>query len=292
MKALALSLAAIAVAFSAQSHHPYASDKPMPDATLFAEGVINSAGDEYGPTFSPDGNTLYFAKRTDRRGAESIVVSRFEGGIWTTPEVTEFSGKGSDKEPYLTIDGRRLFFASTRSASDPKDRDFNLYVVEQTASGWSVPLDLGENVNTPEYENYPAVAAMGNLYFGSVRKGGIGKGDLYCSKFVDGKYQKAELLTGEINTLENEADPYIAPDESYIIFSGDIPGNAGQGDLYVSFNQDGKWSKPRSLGPKINTDDYEYTPLVSPDRKYLFFSRGWGDIYQIDLSAIDMKPQQ
>jgi hypothetical protein len=39
----------------------------------------------------------------------------------------------------------------------------------------------------------------------------------------------------------------------------------------------------------VNSADYEYTPLVSPNGKYLFFSRGWGKIYQIEMSALDLK---
>lgn len=273
-----------------QSGHPYASDKRLPEAKLFAEGVINSSGDEYGPTFSADGKTLYFAKRENRKGAEAIVVSRFEAGKWTAPEVTPFSGKGSDKEPFLAPDGKRLFFASTRQATNQMGRDYDIWMVEQNDKGWGPAINLGPEINTKAYENYPAVAANGNLYFGSVREGGKGEGDLYCAKFVNGKYSRAENLGDVINSKDNEADPYIAPDESFIIFSGDIPGNAGQGDLYVSFNKNGQWTKPRSLGPKINTGDYEYTPLVSPDGKYLFFSRGWGDIYQIDMSALNMTP--
>ena len=93
-----------------------------------------------------------------------------------------------------------------------------------------------------------------------------------------------------ISTSGNEADPYIAPDESYIIFSSVRAGGLGEGDLYISFNQKGKWTAPRSLGPTVNTSDYEYTPLVSPDKKHFFFSRGWGDIYQVELGALQLKP--
>lgn len=276
----------------AQSRAPYGSDKPLPAAKLFAEGSINSTGDDYGPTFTPDGKTIFFVKRTNRQGAETIVSSSFEGGKWSAPQAAPFSGKGLDKEPFISPDGKRLFFASTRlpDGSYGKSKSFDIWMAERTGSGWSAPVNLGPMVNSPTYDNYPAVAANGNLYFASEREGGMGENDLYVSRYAGGRYEKAENLGETINTDDTDADPYIAPDESYIIFSSDRTGTLGEGDLYISFNQQGKWTAPRNLGPKVNTTDYEYTPLVSPDKKYLFFSRGWGDIYQIDLSALNMKP--
>jgi Periplasmic component of the Tol biopolymer transport system len=274
-----------------KDNSPYASAQVISEPQLFAEGVINIDGEEYGPTFMPDGKTIFFARRLDKRKMEHIFVSRFENGKWTAAEVAPFSGKYFDKEPFVSPDGKKIFFASRRpvdAASEKKD--FNIWMVEKTKDGWSAPQNLGPMVNSDGYDNYPAVSKNGTIYFGSVRAGGSGEGDLYRSRLVKGKYTAAENLGNIINTAENEADPYIAPDESFIIYSAERANGAGEGDLFISFNKDGKWSAPQSLGPKINTSDYEYTPLVSPDKKYLFFSRGWGKIYQIDMSALNLKP--
>jgi hypothetical protein len=131
------------------------------------------------------------------------------------------------------------------------------------------------------------VAKDGTLYFASVRIEGRKDNDLYRSRFVNGKYQKAENL-GEINTPATEADPFVAPDGSYLIICSDRPGSESEeGDLYVSFNRGGKWTAPQTLGKTINTKVYEYTPLVSPDGKKFYFSRGWGDIYEIDFAALN-----
>lgn len=274
-----------------KSQHPYASVQPITEPKLFAEGIINIDGEEYGPTFTPDGKTIYFVRRINGRKMEHIFVSQFENGKWSAPVVAPFSGQYFDKEPFVSPDGKRIFFVSKRPLDPASEKkDFNIWVVEKTKTGWSAPQNLGPMVNSDGYDNYPAVAANGTLYFGSVRAGGQGDGDLYRSRLVKGKYTQAENLGDIINTAENEADPYIAPDESYIIYSADHKGGAGEGDLLISFNRNGKWTVPQSLGPKINTSEYEYTPLVSPDKKYLFFSRGWGKIYQIDMSALNLKP--
>jgi hypothetical protein len=71
-----------------------------------------------------------------------------------------------------------------------------------------------------------------------------------------------------------------------------LPGGFGHRDIYLTLRlPDGTWSKPRNLGPRINTAYIEHGPRVSPDKKYLFFNRsnGWdprictGDIYWVEL---------
>jgi peptidoglycan/xylan/chitin deacetylase (PgdA/CDA1 family) len=278
-------------AAAAQGAHPYATAGTTPAPRLFAEGIVNTSADEYGPAFTPDGRTIYFAKRSADRKMEYIYFSRFAGGRWGEQQVAPFSGKYFDKEPFITPDGAKLFFSSTRPVlpAAPARTDFNLWVVERTAgTNWGEAKPLGAEVNSETYDNYPSVAANGNLYFSSTRAGGQGSNDIYRARFVGGRYLPAENIAS-LNTPESDADPYIAPDESYIIISTTRTGTYGEGDLYVSFNVGGAWTTPRNLGAGVNTETYEYTPLVSPDGKYLFFSRGWGDIYQLDVSALPLR---
>jgi Tol biopolymer transport system component len=254
---------------------------------LFAEGIINAAGDDYNPTFTADGKIVYFTRRKDRKGNESIMVSNLEKGKWSEPKIASFSGKFYDKEPFVSPDGKRIYFASMRPNGRDAKNNFDIWIVEKNANGWSEPVNLTE-INSDGYDNYPAVAADGTLYFSSKRQGSR-EIDLYRSRFINGKYQTPENLGDIINTDATEADPYVSPDQSYIIFSSDRNGGEGEGDLYVSFNRNGSWTVPQSLGKTINTAEYEYTPLVSPDGKTFYFSRGWGDIYEIEFKALNLR---
>jgi Tol biopolymer transport system component len=77
-----------------------------------------------------------------------------------------------------------------------------------------------------------------------------------------------------------------------MIFASDRPGGYGRTDLYISFAGDeGDWGEPRNLGPLLNSSGFDYSPMMSPDGKILFFTRhleGDANIYWVDASAIHL----
>ena len=250
---------------------------------LFAEGVLNTDADEYGPVLTRDGNTMYFTIRNNRRGSEYLAVSRRTGNGWSSPEALPFSGTGHDKEPFLSQDGRRLYFASRRPVPGAGQLNFEIWMVERQGSGWGEPQHLAA-LSSPQVDNYPSVAANHNIYFGSSRH--EGRGMLFMATWNGNGYDTPVMLTTSDDTGISGADPYIDPQERFIIFSSTRDGGNGEGDLYVSINRDGTWSDATHLGDVINTTDYEYTPFVSPSDGYLYFSRGWGEMWQIPVSAV------
>ena len=297
-------------------NHPYAFDKPLSEPAIFAEGIVSTGDFDSHPAFTPEGKTLYFVRSTPNFSLWTILVSRFEKGKWRTPEIAPFSGQYSDADPFITSDGSRFYFISNRPVLGKSTPDLDIWVMEKTAVGWTEPLNVGVPVNSPGSEWYPTVAANGTIYFGSDREGGKGRTDLYRSQLVNGKYTEAENLGDAINTQFNEFEPLIAPDESYLIFmAGGRADGRGGFDLYISYNQSGKWTKPANLGDKINSSGNEYSPTISPDGKYFFWtstrgfadkplekrlsyqelmnrlrspSNGLGDIYQIDIGVLSI----
>ena len=99
----------------------------------------------------------------------------------------------------------------------------------------------------------------------------FGKADLNFSKFENNKYVYCENLDSIINTEYNEWDPFISPDNMYLIFKSDRPGGYGQYDMYVSLMIDNKWTIPKNLGLSINTLIEDDTGNVTPDGKYFTF---------------------
>jgi Tol biopolymer transport system component len=107
----------------------------------------------------------------------------------------------------------------------------------------------------------------------------FGRGDIYYSKLVNGEYTKPVNLGSTINSQGLDHCPYIAPDESYLIFSR--MDNTGAG-FYISFrNKDGQWQQPARLDGELEG----VCPTVSPDGKYFFYSSD--GIYWMDAKIIE-----
>jgi hypothetical protein len=303
---------------------PYLGQKPPGKvAEIFARGIVSTGASEFGSTFTPDGQEFYYAVSGVPR--QVIVFMKFQENQWTQPQIPVFSGRYDDWDLNFSPDGKKLYFTSNRplnGASDPLDNS-NLWVVEKTDFGWGEPWDLGPLINTDGYENYPSVTNEGILYYFHSEKRDDRNPDVYYSKLINGKYSEPGRLGAEINSPYQEWDPFIAQDESYLIFgSVDRPGGFGGCDLYISFRkEDGTWTQAVNMGEPINTEANEFCPNVTSDGKYLFFTsrrrrleglhptnpitykekmkmvnspgNGEGDIYWVNAQVIDeLKPDE
>jgi Tol biopolymer transport system component len=263
---------------------------------IFAPGIISldSRLETY-PTFSPDGKTLFFSVVNTAWTEGRILSTRFENGGWTQPATAPFSDdRYINWESFISLDGNRMFFASNRPSSTGMD----IWMVERTSdSSWSTPVRLPDPVNSTAEDGSPCVTKNGTLYFKSLRSGGTGDSWLYRVIPKGGAYTQIENLGNIIKTNSGETEPYMSPDERYLIFiSQTRTGGQGGWDLWICFREDGgSWTEPVNLGSDINTVDDEYGPRVTPDGKYLFFTREnrgkTMDIYWVAISAIErLKP--
>jgi Tol biopolymer transport system component len=279
------------------------------------QGVLSTPDDELNTAFTPDGRTVYFSKNLgDRVGV--ILVTHWSGGKWSAPEVAPFSGQFSDYDPFVSPDGARLYWISNRPVDGKEKDDYDIWVVDKQGSGWGPPRHLEAPINTDAEEFYPTVAANGTLYFSSTRPGGKGRGgDIYRARAQGTGFGAPQTLGDSVNSATHEGDPYVAPDESFLVFAGyGREDGAGGGDLYVSVNRNGSWSAARHLGHDINSKAREYCPIGSPDGKWLYFTsfrgfidsprrrpltmrelnagirttlNGSGNVYRIPIAAMD-----
>lgn len=261
-----------ALLFGRQSKPPYASDKPIQEPKLLLEGIISTPDDDLNATFTADGKSVYWSKNMPGR-LGVLVESHYEKGSWTKPVVLPFSGRYNDYDPFFSADGRRMFFCSNRPIPGKDRRNFDIYLVDRTSMGWSEPKNLGSPVNTDNDEFYPSVANDGTMIFSSNRQGGKGAYDIYMATWNGSTYDEPVNLGDSVNLATAEIDNYLAPDKTYIIFAGyGRQDSYGGGDLYISYFKNGTWTKARNLGPKINSNQREYCPIVSPDGKYFFWT--------------------
>jgi hypothetical protein len=169
--------------------------------------------------------------------------------------------------------------------------------IERTAEGWSEMKSLGEPFASIGIMR-SAIASSGTIYFDTYSR--AQDIPLRYSRLVNGKYETPKLLGPQFSIGRYNAHPYIAPDESYIVFDSIRDAGKGSSDLYISFREaEGKWGPAINLGDKINTDASEKNPSVSPDGKFIFFDRRTKranadvTIYWVDAQMIEtLRPKQ
>lgn len=141
--------------------------------------------------------------------------------------------------------------------------------IERTDYGWSEIKSLGAPFDSIRIMRLTA-SSQGTLVFDEATRDG--NGVLRYSRLVNGKREAPKPLDKVINTGKWTAHPFIAPDESYIIWDSERDGGYGDSDMYISFRQpDGSWGKAINFGDKINTDGEDGGGYVTPDGKYLSF---------------------
>jgi hypothetical protein len=269
---------------------PYLGQKlPGNTPKLFAPGIISTNNQHSSVYFTEDGLEVYFSRFL--KDSYTIYYMKEIGGKWSKPKPVRYlETKGLT--PFLSPDGKLLF------CSLPRD----LYIMKRTVNGWSKPQNMGKAINFQKRQDGISISLKGTLVYCSM----FGKRDgMYYTKKINGKYQTPKKLDIQVRGNRLYGYPFIAPDESYIIFQSWTGGfGFGMQDLYISFKKkDGVWSSPVNLGKKINTGSSESFPYVTPDGKYFFFNsnrpsilnkkrRGqfFGNIYWMSSSFIkDLK---
>lgn len=243
----------------------FEQNPPGDEPVIFAPGTVSTDKMEYRFVVSATGQDMFFA-----REGTIYQLKKNENGAWDGPVLAPFSGDQINGESCFSSDGKRIYFCSRRPCPGAKEA-LNVWVSDKVDGRWTAPYHLGAPV-TDQTVHGVSVAANGNLY---------GSGIIRL-RFVDGKYQAAEELAPPIIGYH----PYVAPDESFILFGRRRPGE-NPGDLFITFQRaDGTWTDPTGLGEKINTAGKETNASLSPDGKYLFFSRN-EDIYWVKSDFID-----
>ena len=216
-------------------------------------------------------NEIYF---TTIDSKENIYFSKDNNGQWSKPKIASFSNPNySDADPFLTKEGNRIYFISDRPTNpNDKNQDWNIWYADNENGEWATPKPLPEPINSDEFDEYFfSISDKGNAFFSSNRKGGQGSFDIYTTKILaDNKFSKPKNVGQPLSTGKYEFDPYISPDESFIIFSINENGNSS---LYYSYrNEKNAWTEPENLGNQINMTRQDFAPSLSADGKFIFYS--------------------
>jgi hypothetical protein len=246
---LVLTTLSATVCFAKSVQEAVTQGLSAPAPEIFAPGEISGPANDGAPTFSPDGNTLFFTRTTAQWTV--IVESHKVNGHWSHPMVAPFSGEWPDSSPAMSPDGSYLVFQSTRpkvpltDATRPKPGEpipgivSNLWRVDRVGAGWSEPKRLPDAVNVAGQSIWkPSLAADGTTM---------------------------------------DVDPEIAPDGSFLVFvsAGRIPGNT-KDHLFVVLKRGEGWGPVTPIRYAGDEKPYGFStddePRLGPDHRTLYFS--------------------
>jgi len=279
---------------------PYFGQKPPGrKPQLFAPDIVSTNRHGHSSVaFSPDGMeafwSAYFFPVDSGYAEGAMVYSENIDGQWIIPKFPEFTRgiETDDDVPVFSKDGSKLYFLSRRPLTPGGGRTGEkVWIVEKTESDWGEPYRAPGEINNLAIHWQFTISDPGTLYIQGDRNDSYGLTDIYTSKLVNGEYATPENIGSVINTPATETSPYIAPDESYLLFaSGGHQSDIGNIDMYISFKtDDSQWGAP------IRTGLEGLCPLVSHDGKYLFYNGsvdGIRGIYWVEASILqDLKPE-
>ncbi|WP_258098483.1 OmpA family protein [Marinoscillum pacificum] len=274
---------------------------PQPIATL------NSKSGDYMPQVNPTGTRLYFT--SVRKGGfdnpdandptdfgEDLYYSSLVNNAWSAPKLLPepLNSMGDDFGSAFTGDGQVMVYVKCDTEEGIGNCD--LYITQLVGTEWSKPVNMGNVVNSDDWDSQPTISADGNrVIYTSARAGGYGGSDIYMiEKNQLGEWGIPQNLGGIVNTPFNENSPYLAPDGKTLYFaSNGHPGFGGM-DIFYCIFENGKWSTPKNLGAPLNSrgDDTNFS-ISAEGMGYFSSSRLDGsnfEIFQIELPD-ELKPK-
>ena len=251
------------------SRKAYLGQNPPGDTPkIFAKGLLAGKGEFTAnrTAISADGKEIYYCTNKSWKNSNDLKVKyfKFDGKKWVGPIIlNEHMGQTS-----ISPDGQSLYFANSQSAG-------TVYRSKRTKNGWSNPAAYIDR----NYVIYDfIVTRSGNKYAASNGTWGS-PSDINAGRFsmmpASDSDTSIQDLGSPLNSPGFNGDFFVAPDESYMIISTNETSHF-ECELYISFRKEDKaWTKPQSLGPLINDGlAHRYGQYVSPDGKYLFYTRG------------------
>ena len=251
---------------------------PGPTAKVFGPGLICDSQPhrwESHGHFSADANTFCF------RRLRYIYITENTDQGWTTPKLIKSLPRAW--APCLSTDTNSIYLS--RRHNPPKG--WTLFHSMRTSEGWSTPKEIGPPF-IPSGAGFSVTADNSICYLTE-------RGIFWVAPFLGDTWGQAINIPVEMGGLKG-CHPGIAPDESFLVFYSIRPRmrDGTETDLYITLRRpDGTWTKPRNMGPKINSRYYEFGARISTDKKYMFFTRstGWyrnrltdtADIYWVEL---------
>lgn len=238
--------------------------------------TVNHFVMQYFPVLTADQMQLIFTRRAGdgpNDDEDLVVCNKDEKGRWKSPVSISKNINTRLNEGTCTIsaDGRKLIFTSCTGRDGIGSCD--LYESKKIGGDWTVPKNLGRNVNSAEWESQPSLSADGRtIYFVSDRRSGLGQRDIWISTLDDnGQWTKAVNAGQQINSQYDEISPFIHANNRTLYFaSNGLPGFGGY-DIFFA-EKDSSWTTPKNIGPPMNDHEDQFSLFITADGRKGYYS--------------------
>ncbi len=282
-----------------------AQDDPPGELRNMGEPV-NTPLDEFSPSVTADGNTMvYNSKKLGERYQSLYISTRDSAGRWSAPRaLRELNSIYNDEAPYITPDGKLIFFASDRDGSQEMAADaggrvrvsFDIYWSrkEPDSDRWSRPLPVPGAVNTPDHERSPSLdLRTGRLFFARWPFGNFEGARIYEAGYANGRFVNARALPASINSGHQEAAFVPALDRANgYYFASRRPGGPGGWDIYYASYVNDSYGDPELLDERVNSEANDIYYSVREGTGFLSSDREGGlgryDIYGIPAKSPEL----
>jgi len=246
---------------------PYLGQKPPDSSPIpFGFGTISTEGYEYNGVFTPDMKEFYYISAEKGTRQQNLIVYRKKENKWNGEVMSKRLGQQTiSPDGDIMHLGRRYLKRNGNGWSERKNLDLpfrDILIMRLTSSSSGTYFFDTWDENNKEYP-------------------------IRYSRLINGKYEKPKELSKEINNGTQLNHPFIAPDESYLIWDAIREGGYGDSDLYISYRQeDGSWGKAINLGEEVNTSAWDAAGYVTPDGKYFLYTSN-EDIYWVSTQVFE-----
>jgi len=266
---------------------------------------INSSHSDYMPALDPTGSKLYFTSvrkggikedsETAKEGDEDIYYIQKTANEWNSPQLLPepINSASNEGAACFSADGQLMVYTACGRGGGVGSCDLYISVLE--GNEWTKPVNLGNVVNSTEWDSQPTISYDGNkIIFSSKRPGGYGSEDLYgIERNSFGEWGPPMNLGPAINTPFSDISPFLSQDGKTLYFSSEGHPGYGGHDLFKTVLENGKWTAPVNLGKPLNTigKDTYFTIGGSGEIGYFASDRDGDqlDLYEVEIPE-EMRP--
>lgn len=236
----------------------------------FLSSLIPDGQLAHGGVFSPDGQQYYLTLSDKSFQNFDVLIATQNQGKWMESESAFFNTPYDEHGVSFSANGQTLYFSSTKPTGIENMADtWHIWSVKKEGDHWGKP----EFINLPTMENklvsHPSFTQSNRMYF---HAGGVDYSDLaiYYTDQKDGNWQTPTRVQFESDSGAICFTPFIAPDESYLLFGIMVQQKE---KLFISYQSIDGWQEPKLLIDSIQINN-RANPFVNLNDNFLYFATG------------------